>query len=146
MMKTVRKHKSERGYVLALSLVIMLFGSLVVGSLFTYIGASLKTRSIARDNLNAYYAAGSGIQLVIAKLIQADYEDPGTGELAPLPERYDFNDDGVMDEDEYYTLLALFPDALPPLSDEINGYEVKITVEPKSGPPENTMPMLRFLV
>ncbi len=126
MMKKVRKYtKNQRGYILPLSLVIMLFGSLVVGSLFTYIGASLKTRSIARDNLNAYYAAGAGVQLVIAKLIQADYEE--SGELAPLPERFD-DGDGTMEDGEYYTPSSdpyLFPGA----SNVINGYEVRMTVE-----------------
>jgi len=135
-----RRHiQDQRGYILPLSLVIMLFGTLLVGSLLTYVGASVNTRAIARDNLNAYYTADAGIQLVIAKLIQADYKecenpsDPTTCELAPLPQRFD-DGDGQMEYDEsseyyeYYTPSDLFPDASPPLSPDVNDYEVIMTV------------------
>ena len=78
------------------------------------------------------YAADAGIELVIAKLIQADYRNPG-GELVPLPERFDFDDDDMMDTipipGEYYLPSDLFPEVLPALRPDINGYEVRMTVQ-----------------
>lgn len=141
MIRTGRKYRQQQGYLLALSLVIMLFGTLVVGGMLTYTGASVNARGIARDNLDAYYAADAGIQLVIARLIEVDagyigYIDPDTGELAPLAERYDGVDpgtpaDGIMQHDvgdalhEYYLPVELFSG----LSDEINGYKIRMTVK-----------------
>ncbi len=115
-------NKYQRGYILPLSLVIMAFGILVVGSLLSYVGANVNTRAIARDNLKAYYAADAGIQVIIAKLIQADYkenedgEPDEDGELFPLPDRTYPTDDMPIDVD----IL---------LDNEINGHKVTVTVE-----------------
>jgi hypothetical protein len=124
--------KQQQGYILPFSLVIMMFGAMVVGSLMTYCNAHVNSRAIARDNLEAYYGAESGIQLTIAKLIQADYTDPDSGEITPLPQRFDFDGDEQMEIDEssdyyeYYTPTDLFPSLS---GDVMNDYEVRITVE-----------------
>ncbi len=116
-MTTKQPHNQyQRGYILPLSLVIMLFGTLVVGSLFSYVGVNVNTRAIARDNLNAYYAADAGIQAIISKMLEA--EDPATDSYGMITERTD---------PSFYTLSELSID--PSLDDEINGYEPRVTVD-----------------
>ncbi len=141
IMKMIGKHnKAQQGYIMALSMVIMGFGSLVVASMLTYVTASVSLRTAARDNMNAYYAADAGIQLVIAKLVQADYTDPDSGSPGPLPPRFD-DGDGVMEgppssDYEYYWPSGMNnPDDPSPLfpgvtlSDQIDGYWIRMTVK-----------------
>ncbi len=113
-MTTKQPHNEyQRGYILPLSLVIMAFGTLVVGSLLSYVGANVNTRAIARDNLNAYYAADAGIQAVISKLLEA--EDPVSGGFGILTEKT---------APDFYNLS----DIDSSLVNEINGYEPRVTV------------------
>jgi len=122
-----RRNQNQRGYILALSLVIMLFGALVVGSLLTFVSASINSWAIGRDNLNAYYAADAGIQAMVSKMLAA--EDPAfdpeeqdpSEQFGPITERNE-----TTNPDFYYTLSEL-TDGGP---DKINTeYRPRVTVE-----------------
>lgn len=65
--KTVR---DQKGQVLWFTLMVMIFGALVIAGLFAYLSTSLLVSARSQENTYAYYAANAGVERVIADLLQ----------------------------------------------------------------------------
>jgi hypothetical protein len=67
----------ERGQALVLALIVLGFGSLMMGGLMTYLNASILAHGKAVDRTEAYYAADAGVEAIISDLLQD--KDPEVG-------------------------------------------------------------------
>ncbi len=65
--KTVR---DQKGQVLWFTLMVMIFGALVIAGLFAYLSTSLLVSARSQENTYAYYAANAGVERVIAELLR----------------------------------------------------------------------------
>ena len=75
------QRQGERGAVMMVALIVMLFGGLVVGGILTYLDASTRDHVKARDRAEAHYAAEAGIYAVISDLVDNDSNnDPPEGD------------------------------------------------------------------
>jgi len=68
--------RDEKGQILVWVLVVMIFGSIVIGPLLAYASTSLMLTSNTGDNIDAYYAAEAGVDWAIIELVQAREEGP----------------------------------------------------------------------
>lgn len=69
--KTVR---DQKGQVLWFTLMVMIFGALVIAGLFAYLSTSLLVSARSQENTYAYYAANAGVERVIADLLRETCE------------------------------------------------------------------------
>ena len=65
--KTVR---DQKGQVLWFTLMVMIFGALVIAGLFAYLSTSLLVSARSQENTYAYYAVNAGVERVIADLLR----------------------------------------------------------------------------
>ncbi len=121
------RRKGDRGYILAMSLVIMMFGAIVVSSMLTYITAATRMRNITGGEFNAYYAADAGIQAAIGRLLDPYSMDSGN----PLPETGSdipyYTISGPLSADPGQSCGLFAPSA--GLSSTIDEYEPRMTVK-----------------
>ncbi len=90
MGKTLR---DQKGAVLPLTIVIMVVGAISVAALFGYLGASLLLAGKSQENVDAYYAADSGIEYGLARLL--DYRDEVEVSGSKQLEAYELNGKSV---------------------------------------------------
>jgi hypothetical protein len=78
MMRAMMRARKEKGQILILVLVVMVFGVIVVTPLLAYVDISLRLFTRTHDRAAAYYAADAGVERVISDMYQRiNILDPG---------------------------------------------------------------------
>ena len=74
----LREPEGERGYIMAWSLIILVFAFIAITVLLSYMRTSLGLNNNDLENAEEYYAADAGVVAVLADLTQGvDILDPG---------------------------------------------------------------------
>lgn len=99
-MRAMMRARKEKGQILILVLVVMVFGVIVVTPLLAYVDISLRLFSRTHDRAAAYYTADAGVERVISDLYQRiNILDPGYN-VNGLIKGYTFNATADLPEGE----------------------------------------------
>ena len=81
MRNSPHRKRGQKGSAMMLALSIMLFGSLSIGGLHTYLHAAITAQDKADDRMGAFYAADAAMEQLIADLLQG--ATPAEGQYPP---------------------------------------------------------------
>jgi hypothetical protein len=131
--------KNEQGSVFITALIILIFGSLVLGPLLSYIGTGINTSKVFEEEVAEYYDADAGIEEAILQL-QNDFEgiiDNGTGTIDGYPFKgiingmfwKDVNGNGTYIGEEEDELVSPYSPVMFTLLDSPNGNGVEVLLQ-----------------
>ena len=101
----MKRARKERGQILILVLVVMVFGVLVVTPLLAYVDISLRLFHRSEHRAAAYYAADAGVERVISDLFQS---------VNILAEGYNVTSNGPIKGYTFYATASLPQGEAPP--------------------------------